>query len=116
MNVWINRENGFWDEPKNEILYIPMPRENIDNQEVLIPALKQLVLFQGNPENQQFVEYVNLEGLIFSHTDWDLPKAGYPDVQAAMDVPATFSAVGANNCKISKCLITHYRKLCYRLW
>jgi hypothetical protein len=123
VHEWIREDNQrYWIENAEECLdqpgewfqnfetgmlyYIPLPNERIQNKEVIVSVLPQLVLFQGTPEEDRYVRYIKLEGLTFSHTDWSLPKTGYPDMQAAYDIPATIAAVGAHHCTIQKCLLT----------
>jgi hypothetical protein len=112
---WIENTEECLDQPGEWFLnnhsgmlnYIPLSDENIKKRDVVVPVLEKLLLLQGEPEQGRFVEHLRFEGLTFSHTDWRLPAEGYPDYQAAFDVPAVISAVGANHCKISQCLITH---------
>jgi parallel beta-helix repeat protein len=100
---------GEWylDRTIGQLLYIPLPGEDIKHSEVIAPHLWQLVRFEGSEETDQLVHDITLRSLVFSHTDWSIPPVGYLDMQAAYDIPAAVEMVGATNCSIEKCLFTH---------
>jgi len=98
-------EPGEWylDHNNKKIYYLPMPDEDINQSEVIIPVLKQLIRFEGNLEKEKLVEYISFQGINFSHTEWSLPKeqSGYP--QAAVGVPGAVYGEGVCNCIFENC-------------
>jgi hypothetical protein len=125
-------EPGEWylDRPTGRLVYLPKPGETPENTEVFAPKTLQLLQIVGDPENNQFVEFLRFEGLTFQHTDWrhsgeepptvppvppakETPKkrrwhdrgnlAAAP--QAACDVPGVISLEGARRCAFEDCTI-----------
>ena len=107
---------GEWylDRKSGTLTYWPLPDEDLTKAEVVAPVLTELVRFEGDPDAEQFVDYVELEGLSLHHTDWSLADCGYGDPQAAVTVPAMVSARGARHCRIRQCEIAHVGN--YGLW
>ena len=60
-----------------------------------------------SPEQEQYVEYVTLQGLSFQHTSYSLPPQGYEPTQAAVAAEAAVTANGARNVAIVDCEIQH---------
>jgi len=100
---------GEWylDRQMGNLLYIPLPGQDLKRSEAIVSHIPQLVRFEGNPEAHQLVHNITLCNLIFSHTDWSIPIVGYLDMQAAYDIPAAVEMVGAADCSIEQCLFTH---------
>jgi len=100
---------GQWylDRPTGTLTYLPLPGEKPDQAEVVAPVIPQLVLFSGDPAVGLFVEHIRMQGLTFSHTQWDLPAdaAGYG--QAANGVPAVIQWQGARHCTLRECTVEH---------
>ncbi len=75
---------GEWFLARNGTLYYkPLPNEDMSKAHVVAPVLEKLVIFQGKPEAEQFVEYIQLKGLVFQHNQSLLPVSGYAPYQAA---------------------------------
>ncbi len=100
---------GEWylDRRTGLLYYWPLPQEDMEKAEVIVPRLPQLVIFEGDFERKKPVQYITLKGLTFSHTDWTLPEGGYADVQAAFDIPAAIQAKGAVSLRIEGCTFIH---------
>lgn len=63
------------------LYYFPQPGENKNTVEFIAPVLSQLVELKGSRATANneivkynFVEYINFQGLTFSHTNWELPS------------------------------------------
>ena len=56
--------------------------------QVVAPVAEKLVVIQGAPEQEQFVEHVTLRGLSFQHNSYRLPAHGYAPYQAAFATEA----------------------------
>lgn len=94
--------------PQTHIVsYWPLPGENMTSEQVIAPALMQLIRLQGNPERHQFVRNVTFRGLQFEHADWAMDPKGYADTQAASPAPAAIEGIGALDTTIEKCTIAH---------
>ncbi|NLV74405.1 MAG: right-handed parallel beta-helix repeat-containing protein [Chloroflexi bacterium] len=113
-------EPGEWyaDRSDGKLYYIPKPGETIDSVEAYICLANQLLVLKGDPDTNQFVEYLRFEGLTFEHTEWIQPdyfveQAGLrranlaSAAQAAMIVPGVIVMEGARYCAIEDCTIQH---------
>ncbi|MBD3344043.1 MAG: hypothetical protein GF401_03165 [Chitinivibrionales bacterium] len=99
-------EPGEWYLDRKDCLlyYIPCEGESIDSVETIVSAISQLVIVQGEPDSERFVEFLTFRNLCFEHTDWVRP---YVTRQAAPDVPGVVSFEGAHNCTIENCTFHH---------
>jgi parallel beta-helix repeat protein len=100
---------GEWylDPNTRVVSYWPVAGENMQSEQVIVPALVQLVRLEGKPERHQFVRNVAFRGLLFEHADWSMSPEGYADTQAAMPAPAAIEGIGAVDTTIEKCTVTH---------
>jgi hypothetical protein len=73
------------------------------SEQVIAPALAQLVRLEGDPQQGRFVRNVVFRGLQFAHADWTMDEKGYADTQAALPAAAAIEAAGALDCTIEKC-------------
>ena len=110
---------GEWycDFNKGKIYYYPLPNEEINETEGIIPVATKLITISGNKEKH--VEHIRFKGIIFEHTNWQIPDHGYCGVQACMyddrgktksgwnKVPATIELDLAKNCGFYNCTIRH---------
>lgn len=100
---------GEWylDRQTGVLYYHAVPGEDIARAEVMAPVTTQLIRFAGDVPGGNFVENIRLRGFTFAHTDWSLSDSGYADLQAAYDIPAAVTAVGARFCAIENCVFKH---------
>jgi len=100
-------EPGEWylDRSTGRLCYLPMPGEELEKVEVFAPRARQLVSLEGRPDEEQWVEFLRLEGLTFQHTDYDYQP--YIPYQAAFNVPGAIHMEGARGCAIEDCTIEH---------
>jgi hypothetical protein len=77
---------GKWylDRKTGLLRYWPMPGEDLTQVEVVAPAVRELVIFQGDEASERFVQYVTLRGLTFAFTAWTMPAIGYAYPQAEL--------------------------------
>jgi len=108
--------SGEWylDRKASTVSYRPLPGEDPSRDEVIAPALTQLVRIEGKPEAGRFVRNVAFRGLDFRYTDWEMTPQGYTDTQAASAIGAVFDAVGAENLAIEHCTFMHLGN--YAIW
>ncbi len=101
---------GEWylDRQTGVVRYWPLPGEKFSPTGTIVtaPIAEELLVFQGQPEQQRPVQYIVLRGLTFTETDWTLPAEGYADTQAAIDVRGDIRAEGAVDCQIEDCVFT----------
>jgi len=85
---------GEWylDAAGGALYYLPLPGEQIGQFEAVAPVLAQVLRFEGRPQMGAFVHNIELRGLTFAHTEWNLAKAG--DTNAPLGWPAPTSEVG----------------------
>ncbi|MBO3809149.1 MAG: right-handed parallel beta-helix repeat-containing protein [Candidatus Brockarchaeota archaeon] len=106
----LDSQGEWFLDPKTAMLhYIPFPGEEPSNAEAVVPALSELIRFEGKPEEGVFVENLFFQGLTFSHTEWYFPDGssvgGFP--QAAIGVPGSVYGEGVRNCIFEECTFTH---------
>ena len=94
---------GEWylDVHKGELYYWPAGK--IQDAAFIAPVLKQLVRFQGDSGQEQYVEHIEIRGLTFSDCDWTLPENGYPDCGDVGDIvaPSAITLDGARYCTLA---------------
>jgi parallel beta-helix repeat protein len=100
---------GEWylDKQAGRVQYRPFPGEDMATEQVMAPALTQLVRIEGKPEAGAFVRNVTFRGLEFDHADWAMDPNGYADTQAASPAGAAFQATGALDTTIDRCTFAH---------
>jgi hypothetical protein len=102
----------YYHRARGKIYYIPRPGESLATAEAIMPRqMPHLVLFEGKPETGRFVEYLELSGLAFSHTEAARPPRDWPGdswrVSGALTTPAAIHLVGARNCAIENGEVAH---------
>jgi len=100
---------GAWylDRAAGRLVYHPLPGEDPATLEAVVPVAEQLVRFEGDPARGELVQYVELRGLSFEHTAWDLPPEGYAYTQAELGAPVAIRAEGAQHCRLEDCRLAH---------
>ncbi len=104
---YLNRKTGV-------LHYYPMPGETPENVTVVAPVAQQLLVLEGKPEEEAFVQHLAFKGLRFHYGEFTLPENGYPGGQAAVAVNAALEARGARNCLLEDCEIAHVGN--YGVW
>lgn len=97
---YLNRNTG-------ELYYLPMPGENVNDSEIIAPALQQLLLIQGDAGNNKPAEYVKFKGLTFCHADWPLPPEGHRGGWGDFVSPSAITLENARHCVIEKSHVTN---------
>ncbi|MDX9979311.1 MAG: hypothetical protein RBU25_04595, partial [Lentisphaeria bacterium] len=72
-------EPGEWylDRASGLLTYLPMPGETPARSEVVAPRIDYLVGFEGDRDSDSTVGHIRLQGLVFEHTNWNVPADGY---------------------------------------
>ncbi|MFQ6035477.1 MAG: right-handed parallel beta-helix repeat-containing protein, partial [Sedimentisphaerales bacterium] len=112
---------GEWFLARDGTLYYkPLAGQDMSKAQVVAPVVEKFVVFEGKPETEQFVEHIQLKGLVFHHNQSLLPADGYAPFQAAFATEAAIMADGARNIVIKDCEIGHvatygvwFRRGCY---
>ena len=89
---YLNAQNG-------RLTYYAEPGEDLTRAEVIAPRLGHLLQVSGSN--------VVLRGLTFSFTDWDMPKEGLADTQAAIGIKGDVRLLNAENCRVEDCTFSH---------
>jgi len=106
---------GEWFLARNGTLYYkPHPGESMSKAHIVAPVIEKLVVFEGKPESEQFVENIKFKGLVFRHNQSMLPAGGYAPYQAAYVTEAAVMADGARNITVEDCEISHVAT--YAVW
>lgn len=96
------RNPGEWylDRAEGRLYVIPLPGENLDEAEVIFPALETVVLVDEAHD-------IRFEGITFAHTAWT-PPADYADsIQAAWETPGMVRIARSERCVFSRCSFVH---------
>lgn len=95
---------GEWylDRKSGQLYYWPQV-DDLSSCRFVAPILQELVRFEGNVEYGKYVEYLNISGITFTDTDWQLPENGYPDCGDVGDIvhPSTITYQAARFCKFT---------------
>lgn len=97
----------FLNRREGKLYYIPMPGEDMQSAEAVIPVVQQLIRLDGQPAEGLFVEHLHFRGLRLHYADYPIGPEGHSDSQAAWSVSAAFEATGARHCRIEDCAIGH---------
>lgn len=99
---------GDWHLDKHAGKLYYYPSHDIDELEIIAPVLNQLVRFEGGAKDLH-VEYVNIRGLTFAHTDWQLPENGYPDCGDVGDIvhPSAITMENVRYCAFEDNCVKH---------
>lgn len=100
---------GEWylDRASGVVKYLAEENEDLSNAEVFAPVLDQLITIQGDAAKNNLVRNLKFEGIEFTQTDWKLPKDGYADTQAAVEIHGDIQAEFAEDCSFKACRFTH---------
>lgn len=91
---------------KGILYYIPRPGETPENTEVVAPALENLITVKGDVTENNFVENIQFEGILFTHCHYQMPKTGSEPNQAAALINAAVMLEGAKNISFTNCEIS----------
>lgn len=100
---------GEWylNRSEERLYYLPMPGERPENVEAIVPVARQLWRVEGNPAEGRFAEFIQLEDIAFTYTDWPIGAKGHSDPQAANSVRATVEWKFARHCALTGGEIAH---------
>lgn len=98
---------GQWylDRPSGRLTYVPRPGELPEKTVVVAPRIDQLVILGG--DGQQWVEHVQIRGLTFAHSNWNLAPQGQAFPQADIGLGSAITAMGARNVTFDGCAVRH---------
>ena len=99
---------GEWwvDGRENKLWYYPMPGEVMESTEVIVPTVDHVLVLEGDPDDDRFVEHVHFRGISFRHADHALGEKGLTNEQAAHSVQGAVQADGARFCTFTDCEVT----------
>ena len=83
------------------IYYIPLPGENMEKAECIIPTLTKWIYFNGSADN--FIENISFINIIFYVSKFNLPRAGYISDQAASNLGASIELSYTKNISFIGC-------------
>lgn len=102
---------GEWllDRATGDLKIIPFAGEDISAMTVVAPVMEKALELVGNPDNSQYVKYVNFSGLTF--TQYAAPEllsqadggGGYRSNQGATNHSSYVQLDGAQNIRIEQC-------------
>lgn len=102
---------GEWylQKKTGKLYYLPKIDEDLDTVEIIASVQSQLINFQGNPKNNEFVQHIHLDNLEFSYTE-----SYYPDKSLSSDprqgarfIEGAIYMKGASYCIFEQCCLSH---------
>lgn len=97
----------YYDRHEQRLYYLAHPDEDMSTANVVAGDLDQILMFEGEPFQQNYVEHIRLHGLTFAHNDWQLPPGDPGDHQGAGMVPGAVILNGARHIQIQDCTVEH---------
>ncbi len=88
----------YHDRKTNVLHYKPLPGETPGRTQIIVPRLDSVIRFEGHPEKNQFVEWIEFRGVTVSDASWEPPAKDAIDAQAASIVPGAIRFRGARHC------------------
>jgi len=96
------------------LYYMPLEGQDMATAEVVAPIVEKFLVFEGNVQNDKWVENVTIKGLTFLHGEYHMPPGGFEASQAASPIDAMVMADGARNVVIEDCEFGHFGR--YGVW
>ncbi len=97
----------FYDVDTRELRYRPMDGETAESLVAIVPIVERLLEIAGAPEEDDYVRYLNFEGLTFAYTDWAPDEDGYAGLQAAVTEGAAIEVTGGRQLRLEGISVTH---------
>lgn len=93
---------GEWylDRVRGELLYHPLPDEDMNTAEVIVPVAEKFIIARG-------VSDLRFEGIRFHHSHDLYPAEGLHDIQAAMSTHGSIEIEDSRAVHFSRCEIAH---------
>ncbi len=90
----------FLDKTKGEVLYSPLPGEDMATAEVIAPVVDKFITIKGATD-------IHFEGISFEHSQHLYPADGLQDMQAAMTTSGSIEIEDSSNIHFKKCEVSH---------
>ena len=87
----------YYDRDASLLTYVPLPGEELDSSEVVMPWIRSLLEFRGKLEKGGALANIEFRDLEFACSGWALPPEGWSFSQAEAGIPAAIPAVGTRN-------------------
>jgi hypothetical protein len=100
---------GQWylDTTAGTLTYLPLAGETLQNTTVVAPRLERLVVVKGDVEPWRPVRGIVFENIVFAHSDWPLPTAGYDTSQGQPALSSAVEVTGAEGIRFERCRFAH---------
>jgi len=99
-------EPGEWylDRTDKKVYYVPREGEAMDNAPTFAAGPALFLHVEGDWSNEQYVENVCFEGVVFEHSDWrDYNRVS----QSAAMLPGAITVIGARGFALTDCAVRH---------
>ncbi|TAE75474.1 MAG: hypothetical protein EAZ84_09215 [Verrucomicrobia bacterium] len=90
----------FLDKAKGEVLYLPLPGEDMTRAEVVAPVVEKFLVIQRAAD-------IRFEGIRFEHSQHLYPAEGLHDTQAATTTAAAIEIENSRGIHFANCSIAH---------
>lgn len=102
----------FYDKKKKKLFYFPRQDDDIEHTIAVRPVAEQLLVISGT--EQRHIDNVQISGISFSHTKYDMPIQGENASQSMYLKNAALKIDFADSIRINNCEITHVGE--YGIW
>ncbi len=108
---------GEWylDYHTGQLLYYPLPDEQLNQVEVMAPVSPGFMVLEGNPAKRQYVEHLRFRNLTFRHSRFELPPGNSNDQQGSASVPAAITLRGVRSCAFEHCRLSSLGTFAFEL-
>jgi hypothetical protein len=90
----------FLDNAKGEVLYLPLPGEDMAKAEVIAPVVEKFLVMKGAKD-------VRFEGISFQYSNHLYPAEGLHDGQAATTSDGSIEIEDSNGIQFTNCEVAH---------
>ncbi len=90
----------FLDREKSEVLYFPLPGEELSTVQVIAPAADKFLIIKG-------ARNIRFEGITFQHSQYRYPADGLHDGQAATTTDGSIEIEDSSGIHFKDCRIAH---------
>lgn len=98
---------GEWIWDSAGVRYIPRTDEVGQNVSAIMPMLSQLIRVNGDATKKSWAQYIEFRDINFAHTRYDVPAAGFADIQAASQVDAAIEVNAARKIVFDNVRVSH---------
>jgi hypothetical protein len=100
---------GEWylDRRTGQLLYYPMPGEDVTKAEVIAPFAPAFLRLEGSLAERRCVEHLHFRNLSLRYTSFNLPPGNSNGSQGSTSIPAAISLRASRSCSFEQCHLSN---------